>query len=142
MSVSDPATVEHSGSGWIARYAAGFAFPGVVAAGLFFAMSLAPSLIPRVATTQGLLSGVSAATGFWIGLVGIVAASVAMFVGIGPFKGWGDQGVIAGIVLLTLGPIGWRIHCELLFVVFAILDRLTEIRNAARAWKVDRGYRS
>jgi uncharacterized membrane protein len=53
-------------SGSLTRYLAGIQFVGALGAGLFFAMSLAPSLIPRSAVIQGLVSGVSAAAGYWI----------------------------------------------------------------------------
>ncbi|MFZ1413202.1 MAG: alpha/beta-hydrolase family protein [Defluviicoccus sp.] len=42
--------------------------PGVIGAGVLFALSLAPSLIPRDAVVQGMLSGLTAAVGFWLGL--------------------------------------------------------------------------
>ena len=50
-------------------YLRGFPLPGLVGAGLFFAMSLAPSLIPRDPIIQGALSGLSAVIGFWLGLL-------------------------------------------------------------------------
>ncbi|MDJ0609372.1 MAG: alpha/beta-hydrolase family protein [Kiloniellales bacterium] len=49
-------------------YGAGFSLPGLIGAGVLFALSLAPSLIPRDALTQGILSGVVAAIGYWLGL--------------------------------------------------------------------------
>ncbi len=52
----------------ILDYVSGLSLPGLICAGIFFALSLAPSLIPRDAMTQGLLSGVVAAIGFWLGL--------------------------------------------------------------------------
>ena len=52
----------------ISTYIAGLSFVGLIGAGLFFALSLFPSLIPRAAVIQGLLSGFSAAIGFWVGL--------------------------------------------------------------------------
>ncbi len=53
-------------SGRLMRHLAGIQFAGIVGAALFFAMSLAPSLIPRSAVVQGLVSGISAAAGYWI----------------------------------------------------------------------------
>lgn len=41
---------------------------GMIGAGVLFALSLAPSLIPRNAVVQGILSGLTAAVGFWLGL--------------------------------------------------------------------------
>jgi uncharacterized membrane protein len=51
---------------WAVRYVSGIPFIGIVGAALFFAMSLAPSLIPRSPLIQGIVSGLAAATGFWI----------------------------------------------------------------------------
>jgi uncharacterized membrane protein len=42
-------------------------FAGVIGAVVFFALSLSPSLLPRTWVTLGLLSGFSAAIGFWAG---------------------------------------------------------------------------
>ncbi|GAB4312591.1 MAG: hypothetical protein Kow0097_14120 [Candidatus Bipolaricaulota bacterium] len=66
---------------------------------------------------------------FWIGvaacvilgLVGIVSGASA------PLGGGGQ--VLAGILTLFLGPLAVRIWCELLIVVFRILDTLGEIRD-------------
>ena len=49
-------------------YISGYPFSGMIGAGLFFALSMAPSLIPREAVTQGMLSGITAAVGFWFAL--------------------------------------------------------------------------
>lgn len=54
--------------GAIARYAAGLSSPGLVGAGLFFSLSLAPSLVPRTAEIQAALAGVSAALGYGLGV--------------------------------------------------------------------------
>lgn len=47
-----------------------FSTPGLLTATLFFAASLTPSLIPRTYLMQGVLSGVSLATGYAIGVFG------------------------------------------------------------------------
>lgn len=52
----------------VQTYFFSFSFPGLIGAGLFFALSMAPSLIPREAVIQGVLSGFTAAVGFWLGL--------------------------------------------------------------------------
>lgn len=52
----------------VLNYLFHFPLPGLIGAGLFFALSLAPSLIPRDATIQGVVSGFTAAVGFWLGL--------------------------------------------------------------------------
>jgi uncharacterized membrane protein len=50
------------------RYARHMPVIGLLGAGLFFALSLMPSLIPRTPVIQGILSGVSAAAGYWTAL--------------------------------------------------------------------------
>ncbi len=52
----------------VLAYLSGLPLPGLLGAGLLFALSMAPSLIPRDAVIQGVLSGVTAAVGFWLGL--------------------------------------------------------------------------
>lgn len=52
----------------LGAYARSFPVEGLLGAGLFFALSLMPSLIPRTPEIQGALSGVSAAVGFWCAL--------------------------------------------------------------------------
>lgn len=49
---------------WVA-----FSFPGLVAAGLLFALSLTPSLLPRTYIMQGVLSGIALAVGYGIGVL-------------------------------------------------------------------------
>jgi uncharacterized membrane protein len=49
------------------RYLGRFSFPGLVAAGLLFAASLTPSLLPRPFVVQGALSGLALAVGYGIG---------------------------------------------------------------------------
>lgn len=51
------------------RYFFGLSFPGLIGAGLLFTLSMAPSLIPRIAPVQGMLTGFSMAVGFWLGLL-------------------------------------------------------------------------
>jgi uncharacterized membrane protein len=55
----------------VLAYLSGLPLPGLLGAGLLFALSMAPSLIPRDAVIQGVLSGVTAAVGFWFGLTAI-----------------------------------------------------------------------
>ena len=52
----------------VLTYLFGLRFSGLIGAGLFFALSMAPSLIPRDAAIQGMLSGFAAAIGFLLGL--------------------------------------------------------------------------
>ena len=52
----------------VLTYLFGLRLSGLIGAGLLFALSMAPSLIPRDAAIQGMLSGFAAAVGFWLGL--------------------------------------------------------------------------
>jgi len=52
----------------VLTYLFGLRLSGLIGAGLFFALSMAPSLIPRDAALQGMLSGFAAVVGFWLGL--------------------------------------------------------------------------
>ena len=64
-------------------YAAGYPAVGLLG-GLFFATSLMPSLIPRTPEIQGVLTGLSAAVGFWITLA---VAWTCRFLEIPPLQG-------------------------------------------------------
>lgn len=69
---------------------------------------------------------------FWVGLGVVVLAGLAMmFAGISAQKGGGGM-VFAGLLMILLGPIFWRVYCELLIVIFSINDTLTEMRDALK----------
>ncbi len=53
---------------WVRRFTASLSTTGVLLATLFFAASLTPSLLPRTVGMQGVLSGVSLAAGYGIGV--------------------------------------------------------------------------
>ncbi len=65
---------------------------------------------------------------FWIGVVVCVIMGLIMIVA--PF--WGGAMVLSlsGVLMLFLGPLAVRIYCELLIVLFSILDELTLARKA------------
>ncbi len=52
---------------WLARFGASFSFVGLAVAGLFFAASLTPSLLPRHYAVEGVLAGAAAAVGYGLG---------------------------------------------------------------------------
>lgn len=52
----------------LTRYLSGLSTPALLLAGAFFALSLAPSLMPRQPLVQGALTGMSSIIGYWIGL--------------------------------------------------------------------------
>jgi len=65
---------------------------------------------------------------FWIGAVGSVLwALFIIFSGVTISYG-GGRLVLAGLIMLFLGPIIVRIFCELLVSIFRINETLTEIK--------------
>jgi uncharacterized membrane protein len=54
--------------GWATRVLGSLSIPGLILATLFFAASLTPSLIPRTDDVQGILSGLSLAAGYGLGV--------------------------------------------------------------------------
>lgn len=65
---------------------------------------------------------------FWIGtVICIIAGIVSIAVGVAP--GSDGETVLIGMVWLVLGPIGVRIYCEILIVIFSINDTLTDLKN-------------
>ncbi len=53
---------------WATRILGTLSIPGLILATLFFAASLSPSLIPRTDNVQGILSGLSLAAGYGLGV--------------------------------------------------------------------------
>lgn len=53
---------------WATRILGTLSIPGLILAALFFAASLTPSLIPRTDDVQGILSGLSLAAGYGLGV--------------------------------------------------------------------------
>ena len=44
----------------------------------------------------------------------------------------GGAMVLAGLLVILLGPVVVRVYCEILIVIFSINDTLTEIKNKMR----------
>ncbi|MFO8055684.1 MAG: DUF4282 domain-containing protein [bacterium] len=61
---------------------------------------------------------------FWVGVVGCIVGGVIYMV-----TEPGALSVAGGIGLIILGPIGVRIYCELMIIIFRINDNLVDIRN-------------
>lgn len=97
----------------LGAYVRAFPAEGLLGAGLFFALSLMPSLIPRTPEIQGALSGVSAAVGFWCALA---LGWIWRFLEIPPLRGrtagiarLGALGVAGAAVALGLWTAGaWQ----------------------------------
>ncbi len=66
---------------------------------------------------------------FWIGVLACVVFGLVSIVNGASARYGGGSQVLSGIVTFILGPIAVRIWCELLIVVFRILDTLGEIKN-------------
>ncbi len=66
---------------------------------------------------------------FWIGLVISVLAGIISIIGGASAQYGGGGRVLYGILLLFLGPLGVRICCELIIVVFRINDTLMDLKK-------------
>ncbi len=60
---------------------------------------------------------------FWVGIVFIVLAALGTM----------TQSFLAGIGALIIGPLMWRIWCELMIVIFRINDNLAELNAKAKS---------
>ena len=65
----------------------------------------------------------------WIGIVLSVVGGIISIIGGAVARYGGGTRVLNGIILLFLGPLGVRIYCELIVVIFQINDSLTEIKK-------------
>ena len=65
---------------------------------------------------------------FWIGLVTCVIVGI-VDITVGVTSHSGGTAVLKGIGWLVLGPIGVRIYCEILIVIFSINNILTDLKN-------------
>ncbi|HAZ30891.1 TPA: hypothetical protein DCY65_04910 [Candidatus Acetothermia bacterium] len=69
---------------------------------------------------------------FWVGVLGCVIMGLVSIAGGAAARVGGGMMVLTGILMILLGPIAVRIWCEVLIVVFRILDALVEIREKLR----------
>lgn len=65
---------------------------------------------------------------FWLGLAAIVLLALLGIVASANSPYGGGLGVLISFFYLLLGPIFWRMWCELMLVTFRILDELRKIR--------------
>jgi hypothetical protein len=63
---------------------------------------------------------------FWIGVV------LCVLMGLGMLLRGGVASVL-GLVWIFVGPIVWRVNCELIIVLFTINNTLTDIHNDLKA---------
>jgi len=66
---------------------------------------------------------------FWIGVAACVIGALVMMVGSFGRYGGGAGQFLGGLLFLVLGPIGVRIYCELLILLFRMNDTLIEIKD-------------
>ena len=89
-------------------FALSFSGPGLVVAGLFFAISLLPSLLPRAGYVQGLASGITMMIGYGIGAG---AQALWAYLGIPTLKGRTRTivvGIILALIIWTVVFSAWR----------------------------------
>ncbi len=65
---------------------------------------------------------------FWLGLIVIVGYALAILIA-------GEEAWVRvlGVVYLILGPVLWRVWCEIMILLFRISETLTDIRNNTKA---------
>jgi hypothetical protein len=65
---------------------------------------------------------------FWIGVALSVIGGIGMIIGGASSNVGGGMLVLMGLLYILIGPLVVRIYCELLIVMFRILDELKGIR--------------
>jgi hypothetical protein len=61
---------------------------------------------------------------FWLGVIVIVGFSLVILI-----TGEEAWARVLGVIYLILGPIMWRVWCEIMILLFRISETLTDIRN-------------
>ena len=63
---------------------------------------------------------------FWIGIIGILVLGILALVD--GASGETDGGaVVLGVLFIIFGPMIWRVFCELLILVFRIIEKLANL---------------
>lgn len=67
---------------------------------------------------------------FWVGVAVCVIFGLLTIVGAAssPYGG-GGLGILVGLGIIVIGPIGVRIYCEVLILFFRMNETMTEIKN-------------
>lgn len=90
------------------RFPGEFSPLGLILGTLFVAASLTPSLVPRPALVQGVLSGLALATGYGIGVVlRWVWLGLQLPVAGGRLRVWSVNGAVAASALVAGGALWW-----------------------------------
>ncbi len=86
-------------------------------------------------TFKKMITPVIIQTLFWIGTgIAVVAGLIGIGSGLSSSYGGGSQ-VLAGLLILVLGPIFARIYCELLILLFRMYETLGQIRDSVAAMR-------
>ena len=76
---------------------------------------------------------------FWIGVISyVIVGIVEIAVGVTSHSSGGTT-VLKGISWLVLGPIGVRIYCEILIVIFSINGTLIDLKNLLKRQREQEG---
>lgn len=63
---------------------------------------------------------------FWIGIIGILVLGILAIVD--GASGETDGGaVVLGVLFIIFGPMIWRVFCELMILVFRIIEKLANL---------------
>jgi uncharacterized membrane protein len=79
---------------------------GLVSAGLFFAFSLLPSLLPRTAMMQGVVSGITVALGYG---VGTLLRWAATYLGLPVWRGQARRVLTIGSTIVLTVALAWSV---------------------------------
>ena len=52
---------------------------------------------------------------FWIGVAVLIVGGLLTMA-----TGGGIEGIVAGLISILLGPIFWRVYCEIIMILFRI----------------------
>ena len=66
---------------------------------------------------------------FWIGIIGIVVLGILAIVdGVSDNSDIGEV-IIGSVLILIIGPLMWRVFCEVLILTFRIIENFADLRN-------------
>ena len=78
-------------------------------------------------TFKKMIAPVVIQSAFWLGVLGCVISGLLII--FAPSNTADLNQRIGGVFLILIGPIGVRVWCELLIVIFKIHESLLEIKN-------------
>jgi hypothetical protein len=91
--------------------------------------------ISGLLTFKKMITPVIIQTLFWVGTgIAVIAGLIGIGSGLSSSYGGGSQ-VLAGLLILVLGPVFARIYCELLILLFRTYETLGQIRDSVAAMR-------